>query len=61
MCYRALHNTLRRHAHERGAHARLVDKQRRVRSIVHGMRLRGEPQQNIDDVSIVTALRWTKL
>ncbi|KAJ8720742.1 hypothetical protein PYW08_006207 [Mythimna loreyi] len=50
MCYRALHNVLRRHQHERAAHARLVDKQRRVRTIVHGMRLRGEPQQNIDDV-----------
>ncbi|XP_075981899.1 RNA polymerase III subunit C [Anticarsia gemmatalis] len=50
MCYRALHNVLRRGSHERGAHARLVDKQKRVRTIVHGMRLRGEAQQNIDDV-----------
>lgn len=50
MCYRALHNVLKRSAHERSAHARLVDKQKRVRTIVHGMRLRGEPQQNIDDV-----------
>lgn len=49
-CYRALHNVLRRAAHERAAHARLRDKQRRVRTIVHGMRLRGEPQQNITDV-----------
>ncbi|XP_068623119.1 DNA-directed RNA polymerase III subunit RPC3 [Battus philenor] len=50
LCYRALHNTLRRAAHARSTHARLLDKQRRVRSIVHGMRMRGEPQQNIDDV-----------
>ncbi|KAH9637506.1 hypothetical protein HF086_010917 [Spodoptera exigua] len=50
MCYRSLHNVLRRAAHERSAHARLVDKQRRVRTIVHGMRLRGETQRNIDDV-----------
>ncbi|CAK1589198.1 unnamed protein product [Parnassius mnemosyne] len=50
LCYRALHNCLRRAAHERNKHARLRDKQRRVRTIVHGMRMRGEPQQNIDDV-----------
>lgn len=50
MCYKALGNVLRRASHERAAHARLLDKQRRVRSIVHGMRLRAEPQQNIDDV-----------
>ncbi|XP_013171759.1 PREDICTED: DNA-directed RNA polymerase III subunit RPC3 isoform X1 [Papilio xuthus] len=50
MCYRALHNTLRRAQHTRAAHARLLDKQRRVRTIVHTMRVRGEPQQHIDDV-----------
>ncbi|XP_026751660.1 DNA-directed RNA polymerase III subunit RPC3 [Galleria mellonella] len=50
LCYRALHNVCRRAAHERRRHARLLDKQRRVRTIVHGMRLRGEPQPNIDDV-----------
>uniref|UniRef100_A0A2A4IWE1 DNA-directed RNA polymerase III subunit RPC3 n=1 Tax=Heliothis virescens TaxID=7102 RepID=A0A2A4IWE1_HELVI len=50
LCYRALHNTVRRHAREAAAHARLRDKRRRVTTIVHGMRLRGEPQQNIDDV-----------
>ncbi|XP_061717107.1 DNA-directed RNA polymerase III subunit RPC3 [Cydia pomonella] len=50
MCYRALHNVARRAAAARGAHARLLDKRRRVRSIVHGMRARGEPQGNIDDV-----------
>lgn len=50
MCYRSLHNVIRRGEHERELHARLLAKQRRVRSIVHGMRVRGEPQQNIDDV-----------
>ncbi|KAJ0172728.1 hypothetical protein K1T71_011867 [Dendrolimus kikuchii] len=50
MCYRSLHNIIKRGEHERKLHARLLDKQRRVRSIVHGMRMRGEPQQNIDDV-----------
>ncbi|XP_045778619.1 DNA-directed RNA polymerase III subunit RPC3 [Maniola jurtina] len=50
MCYRALHNIISVGAHVRQSHARLLDKQRRVRSIVHGMRMRGEPQQNIDDV-----------
>ncbi|KAM3966054.1 RNA polymerase III subunit C [Aphomia sociella] len=50
MCYRALHNAARRSSYERARHARLLDKQRRVRTIVHGMRLRGEPQENIDDV-----------
>ncbi|XP_026330557.1 DNA-directed RNA polymerase III subunit RPC3 [Hyposmocoma kahamanoa] len=50
MCYRSLHNVLRRGAHERAAHERLFAKQRRVRSLVHGMRLRGEAQQHIDDV-----------
>ncbi|XP_072945441.1 DNA-directed RNA polymerase III subunit RPC3 isoform X2 [Epargyreus clarus] len=50
LCHRALHNAVRRGAAERRAAARLLDKQRRVRTIVHGMRLRGEPQQNIDDV-----------
>ncbi|CAG9782261.1 unnamed protein product [Diatraea saccharalis] len=50
MCYRALHNVMKRAHHERAAHARLLDKQRRVRSIVHQMTLRGEPRQNIDDV-----------
>ncbi|CAB3241504.1 unnamed protein product [Arctia plantaginis] len=50
MCYRSLHNVSRRALHERTLHARLVDKQKRVRTIVHGMRLRGEPQENIDDV-----------
>ncbi|XP_063831985.1 DNA-directed RNA polymerase III subunit RPC3 [Ostrinia nubilalis] len=50
MCYAALHNTARRGAHERRQHARLLRKQRRVRTIVHGMRLRHEPQQHIDDV-----------
>ncbi|XP_060806276.1 DNA-directed RNA polymerase III subunit RPC3 [Amyelois transitella] len=50
MCYRSLHNVLRRSRTERAAASRLLDKQRRVRSIVHGMRVRGEPQQNITDV-----------
>ncbi|XP_047027290.1 DNA-directed RNA polymerase III subunit RPC3 [Helicoverpa zea] len=50
MCYRSLHNVIRRHSRESTAHARLRDKRRRVATIVHGMRLRGEPQQNIDDV-----------
>ncbi|CAH2055868.1 unnamed protein product, partial [Iphiclides podalirius] len=50
LCYRALHNCARRGAAARAKHARLLDKQRRVRSIVHGMRIRGEPQQHIDDV-----------
>ncbi|CAH2207896.1 jg6039 [Pararge aegeria aegeria] len=50
MCYRALHNIISVGAHVRQSHARLLDKQRRVRSIVHGMRIRGEPQHNIDDV-----------
>ncbi|KAL0829722.1 hypothetical protein ABMA28_003218 [Loxostege sticticalis] len=50
MCYRSLHNVVRRGAHERQQHSRLLHKQRRVRTIVHGMRLRNEPQQNIDDV-----------
>lgn len=54
MCYRSLHNVLRRGAHERTVHARLFDKQRRVRSLVHGMRMRGESQQHIDDVSVLT-------
>ncbi|XP_045453789.1 DNA-directed RNA polymerase III subunit RPC3 [Melitaea cinxia] len=47
---RALHNVLSAAVSTRRAHARLLDKRRRVRSIVHGMRVRGEPQQNIDDV-----------
>ena len=47
---RALHNAGARGGGVRAAHARLLDKQRRVRSIVHGMRVRGEPQRNIDDV-----------
>ncbi|XP_073954728.1 RNA polymerase III subunit C [Choristoneura fumiferana] len=50
MCYRSLHNLMLVAAHERRRHARLLDKRRRVRSIVHGMRARGEPQDNIDDV-----------
>ncbi|CAH0719198.1 unnamed protein product, partial [Brenthis ino] len=50
MCYRALHNACRAGAALRAAHARLLDKRRRVRSIVHGMRVRGEPQRHIDDV-----------
>ncbi|XP_026736541.1 DNA-directed RNA polymerase III subunit RPC3 [Trichoplusia ni] len=50
LCYRSLHNVLRRARSTRTAHARLRDKLRRVRTIVHGMRLRGEPQRNIDDV-----------
>lgn len=50
MCYRSMHNVVRRGAHERTRHARLFAKQRRVRSLVHGMRLRGEPQHHIDDV-----------
>ncbi|KAL4706683.1 hypothetical protein ACJJTC_014438 [Scirpophaga incertulas] len=50
MCYRSLHNVIKRGAYERTRHSRLREKQRRVRSIVHGMRLRGEPQHNIDDV-----------
>ncbi|KOB78292.1 putative DNA-directed RNA polymerase III, 62-kS-subunit, partial [Operophtera brumata] len=50
MCYRALHNVIRRGSHTHAAHARLLDKQRRVRSIVHGMRARAEPQQHITDV-----------
>ncbi|XP_059046751.1 DNA-directed RNA polymerase III subunit RPC3 [Achroia grisella] len=50
LCYRSLHNLCRRGSHERRLHVRLLDKQRRVRTIVHGMRLRGEPQENIDDV-----------
>ncbi|CAH0397188.1 unnamed protein product [Chilo suppressalis] len=50
LCYRSLHNVVRRAHHERALHSRLLDKQRRVRSIVHQMRLRGEPAQNIVDV-----------
>ncbi|XP_053616112.1 DNA-directed RNA polymerase III subunit RPC3 [Plodia interpunctella] len=50
MCYRALHNAVRVSERARAAHARLLDKRRRVRSIALGMRLRGEPQQNITDV-----------
>ncbi|XP_026486384.1 DNA-directed RNA polymerase III subunit RPC3 [Vanessa tameamea] len=50
LCLRAAHNVSRVSSATRAAHARLLDKQRRVRSIVHGMRVRGEPQQNIDDV-----------
>ncbi|XP_041969527.1 DNA-directed RNA polymerase III subunit RPC3 [Aricia agestis] len=50
MCLKALHNTSRSAGQLRRSHVRLLDKQRRVRSIVHGMQVRGEPQQNIDDV-----------
>ncbi|XP_037303567.1 uncharacterized protein LOC115449680 isoform X2 [Manduca sexta] len=60
MCYRALHNAVRRGAHERSRRARLVDKQRRVRTIVHGMRLRGEPQQRIDDVRTRCTTHYTQ-
>ncbi|XP_048481353.1 DNA-directed RNA polymerase III subunit RPC3 [Plutella xylostella] len=47
LCYRACHNGLRRAAAARRAHARLLDKQRRVRSVVHSMRVREDPQQHI--------------
>ncbi|OWR43464.1 DNA-directed RNA polymerase III subunit RPC3-like [Danaus plexippus] len=50
MCYRSLHNVMSVSRHRRVLNARLLEKKRRVRTIVHGMRLRGEPQQNIDDV-----------
>ncbi|CAK1542697.1 unnamed protein product [Leptosia nina] len=50
MCYRALHNLSRARSQLVSVHARALDKQRRVRTIVHGMRLRSEPQKNIDDV-----------
>ncbi|XP_049878714.1 DNA-directed RNA polymerase III subunit RPC3 [Pectinophora gossypiella] len=50
MCYLSLHNVCVRGGSERARHARLLDKQRRVRTLVHSMRLRGEPQRNIDDV-----------
>ncbi|VVD02325.1 unnamed protein product [Leptidea sinapis] len=41
MCYRALHNLMLVSDETRAKHARALDKQRRVRSIVHGMRVRG--------------------
>ncbi|GBP64017.1 DNA-directed RNA polymerase III subunit RPC3 [Eumeta japonica] len=50
MCYRATCNMCHVGALERRRHARLLDKVCRVRTIVHGMRTRGEPQENIDDI-----------
>ncbi|KAJ2945223.1 hypothetical protein O0L34_g9294 [Tuta absoluta] len=50
LCYRSLHNVSSCCAAERRRHARLLDKQRRVRSLVHTMRLRNEPEINITDV-----------
>lgn len=52
MCYMSLHNLSRARSQLMKDHARALDKQRRVRTIVHGMRLRSETEESINDVSI---------
>ncbi|CAG4960917.1 unnamed protein product [Colias eurytheme] len=50
LCEASLHNVSAWRCGAARRHARALDKQRRVRTIVHGMALRNEPQANIDDV-----------
>lgn len=50
--YKALYNIISRREHERSLNKWMIDKQQRVDTIVHNMRLRGEPEENIQDVRI---------
>lgn len=48
--YKALYNAITRREHERFTNKRMIEKQHRVDSIVLGMKLKGEPEENIRDV-----------
>ncbi|CAF4952069.1 unnamed protein product [Pieris macdunnoughi] len=50
MCYSSLHNLSRARSQLVSEHGRALDKQRRVRTIVHGMRMRSETEESINDV-----------